>query len=473
MKLLLVEDNPDQIAAFQTALSGTGIELTVAPSRREAANQIGVASFDLIVLDLKIPSECGGLDAEPAHGLAVHAEIKLRSSGTPIIIFSAFGNLQLASRLTEESERHDLWGSGQEQQLTVFREKTQLSECINQVKTAKGHLDALSRIEISTGTQTFELSSTQKKVLRLFARRRGGANVVVESIGGGLSNAKTFKLQVLNENGSIGSQALAKLGEVESLRQESGRFHRFVSPSVPPGSIAHEIEFVRAGAANYGGLFYGLAHTYDRSLGDLILTDQIASAQIVRRLRQIEESWQANVPMVEMPVQDIRRNLISDEAFGPCSAKLPFDWLRLEQKGVRVKWCSQHRDLHCLNVLVRDATEPLMIDYGEVGEGCACLDPLVLELSVIFHPACQRMRNGWPTVEQAANWFSLDAFTASCPMPDYIRACRTWAVACQTSDKGLAATLYGYAVRQLKYPNTDHDIAVALAKCAYEKIEAR
>jgi hypothetical protein len=48
----------------------------------------------------------------------------------------------------------------------------------------------------------------------------------------------------------------------------------------------------------------------------------------------------------------------------------------------------------------------VIIDYGEVGEGTASLDPVTLELSLLFHPKGPLRPSGaafgaWPTEAQA------------------------------------------------------------------------
>ena len=95
-------------------------------------------------------------------------------------------------------------------------------------------------------------------------------------------------------------------------------------------------------------------------------------------LQRLETTWQSNATNKSVCVRDIRQNLIDDNLFMPLAETLGFDWRTFEESQVRVKWCCQHRDLHGLNVLVRDGEIPVLIDYGEVEQAPACLDPLVL-----------------------------------------------------------------------------------------------
>jgi len=57
----------------------------------------------------------------------------------------------------------------------------------------------------------------------------------------------------------------------------------------------------------------------------------------------------------------------------------------VESTVVQARICVQHGDLHGLNVLVGAMNAPLLIDFAEVRHGPAATDPVILELSAIFH----------------------------------------------------------------------------------------
>ena len=77
--MLLVEDDPSIREIATLGLSNAGFRVTTAPDGREALVQFRNAAFDLVVLDVMLPT----LD-----GLEVCREIR-RESGVPIIILSA------------------------------------------------------------------------------------------------------------------------------------------------------------------------------------------------------------------------------------------------------------------------------------------------------------------------------------------------------------------------------------------------
>src|SRR5439155_10608663 len=106
------------------------------------------------------------------------------------------------------------------------------------------------------------LTEDQKRILRIFSRLNQGANVSVSLLGGGLSSAKTVRLEVQNEHGARTTAAVAKLGSIKDLLDEENRYHRCIAPCLNVGGFAHLIRYLRAGAANTGGIFYGFARDY-------------------------------------------------------------------------------------------------------------------------------------------------------------------------------------------------------------------
>jgi len=65
---------------------------------------------------------------------------------------------------------------------------------------------------------------------------------------------------------------------------------------------------------------------------------------------------------------------------------------------------------------------------------------------------------------------NLDAFTKGCPMEGHVRSCRKWAADVEAGDCGLHATAYAFAVRQLKFPTVNHELAIAVADAASRRI---
>lgn len=144
----------------------------------------------------------------------------------------------------------------------------------------------------------------------------------------------------------------------------------------------------------------------------------------------------------------------------------------VEQVSVQVARCVQHGDLHGANVLFDDNGRPMIIDYPDTERTLASLDPVAMELSTIFHKDAPD-REGWPSEEQAAHWPEIDVFCKDAPYENYLRACRAWALSVAGSEQEVWAVGYGYALRQLKYDDTDKALArVIIAACIEQLVSS-
>src|SRR5882672_721395 len=90
MHVLIVEDEADFIVELQQSLSALSgpMEIKTAKSRATAFELIDSDFFDLVILDLKIPTIDGALDAVPAHGNAVFSRARQKAPGTPIFVLT-------------------------------------------------------------------------------------------------------------------------------------------------------------------------------------------------------------------------------------------------------------------------------------------------------------------------------------------------------------------------------------------------
>ena len=70
-----------------------------------------------------------------------------------------------------------------------------------------------------------------------------------------------------------------------------------------------------------------------------------------------------------------------------------------------------------------------------------------------------RIAHGSPT---------LDRFTINCPFAPFIEACRGWANAEAGSPGEVIAVGYAYAMRQLRYADTDKQLARALIRACIQ-----
>jgi hypothetical protein len=101
-----------------------------------------------------------------------------------------------------------------------------------------------------------------------------------------------------------------------------------------------------------------------------------------------------------------------------------------------------------------------MIDFGDVGLNWSAIDPVTLELSLSFHPASPFGESGWPSAQAAQAYLDLDSYLRDCPVPAFVRRVREWALELLDGDEvALRGVFYAQALRQLKYGDTDHEVA--------------
>src|SRR5690606_28550370 len=107
---------------------------------------------------------------------------------------------------------------------------------------------------------------------------------------------------------------------------------------------------------------------------------------------------------------------------------------------------------------------PLLIDFANVEELPSCFDPIVLELSLIFHPDSPFRSLSWPTIEQCERWDDLEFYIRDCPAADVVRTCRKWALTSAASPSAVYALTYAEALRQLQYARNEADRALSIAR---------
>ncbi len=82
-KILLVDDDPDCIEVYKSALSGTAYEIATANNGAEALAKVVAEKPDLVVLDVMMDTEYEGFDV----ARQIREELKL--TDLPIIILSS------------------------------------------------------------------------------------------------------------------------------------------------------------------------------------------------------------------------------------------------------------------------------------------------------------------------------------------------------------------------------------------------
>ncbi|MEX2372805.1 MAG: phosphotransferase, partial [Dehalococcoidia bacterium] len=419
--------------------------------------------------DLHIPAEEGG---EPAleQGLAVYACAADVQPGTPSILLTGSGDQRAARELAAARPAADIFGVGEPYAMTDLIFKHEARDYTERIAEVARQIVALNAIEVDMGGADIPMSQSQARALRIFARRHQARRIEVVNLGG-LSASLAVRATLLREDGGFIAAVFAKLAALDEVASERERYQE-AALRLPAGSYAPLLDTVMAGAGRTGGLFYGLAERHQTTLFEHLAQDPAGATAIAAHLREVLGAWRdierdtAREPE-HVLVTTLRRDRAPSGDLAEHTAALVEGWQDFERRSVPVRRSLQHGDLHGSNVLIGEGEGaiPLLIDFSNVEEAPSCFDPVVLELSLVFHPD-RPPTEGWPTIEQCEHWDDIDAYVRGCPAPDFVRACREWALEEGAAPVSVYAVAYAEALRQLRYAEDESDRALAIAAAA-------
>ena len=222
-----------------------------------------------------------------------------------------------------------------------------------------------------------------------------------------------------------------------------------------------------SGAATRAGAFYRLLEGFDENLYELVAHDGNGALQVLKQMREaFDATWLSGSATSHMLIRDIRRTLMADVTFGPLQQKLDgLAWQDFEGNRIPVRWCCQHGDLHGGNILTGQGNRFALIDFGRVGQGPSCLDPVSLEFGLLWHPSGRAVAAGWPDQDATSNWLDVDTYFGNSPFPKFMKELRSWALSTCAGSQELLATVYSLAVRQLAFPDCDIEKVRRVVAC--------
>ena len=465
MRVLIVEDDIDMAALLQQCLAGLNppVDTFVARSRSSGIDALRREEFDFIICDLRLPPNDGGLDTAEAHGLAVQGMATQVCPGTPCLFFTGFGRSQPVLDQLSSGPTHDILGTGDPFAMTQFLPKDRFMDCVNRIRNFNTELATLDGIAVDPTGTDFVLDENEQRALRLLARPLGGTNIGASALGG-LSGAQTLKTIIKNDQGHILATYFVKIGSRADMEKERQNNNRYVSTLLAMGKFPSLIRAIEAGIGTREALVYQLAEQYQESLFDVLARCESDAITIIQDVRSIFAPWAQPAHRKVFRVGEFRALRIGDSEFqkfrSAIGATQPFEEIQEE-----LAICCQHGDLHGLNILCDGSGNAAIIDFGNVGFAPSCVDPIVLEMSILFHKDSPFQSYSWPTNKQSEAWFDLETYLLGCPVPDFVRTCREWAE--EASPPGeLPSVVYAEAVRQLKYKDTNHGRAVGIARAA-------
>jgi CheY-like chemotaxis protein len=468
MKMLLVEDNPSVIDLLSEALQDiAAIAVTVAKSRDSALEHLRGHTFDVIVLDLKLPTKDDQLDEEVDHGVFVCTEAQKLARNTPIFVFTAFGTSEVYSKkLMPLATKEDVFGDGAVSVMSAIK-KEDLPDLIAEIKTISEKLRSISQVEL-VGDE--ERGEVENRLIRVLARRRNASVVELKQLSGGLSGSSVWKFELRDQHGATSQLGVAKLGIMDELLSEKKGYTENIQ-SLQLGGYAPILDHAQGCTGANGAVFFRLADHCPHDLIEVIRTDPARASSVVQKLRQIQEPWLHNRPTTMLKASDIRRTLVSDDQLSVIVKEYQFISDQLfDARVLSARMCPQHGDLHGANVLVTSKFDPVLIDYGRVGIAPASLDPLTLELSIFFHPSSEVLDKSWLSIEAIRYWRDVDRYAEGCPYIDVLKALRNWQNEVRAGERETFATLFSYCLRQFRFQQTNKEIAGAFTAMASGEI---
>ncbi len=464
MHLLFVEDNVTFAKELEPSLSRHCDDVAWVRSRDSALHALTTTSFDLVLLDRKLPTADDVLDDHEVHGWAIFQAIRERSPGTPVWFLTGTEDPDFAADINNEYGRTaDFHGQGAEEQMYRVFWKRRIKDCLRDVGSFARERRVLQNIALYPPPD-LHLNAEERRVLQLFARRNQGSLVEISSLNGGLSSSRVLKIVVKTPDGRTLTTAAAKVSKLAETEAEARRYNTEIS-RLRPGGFPQLAVNIQVGAGDVGGLFYGMVGDNVRSLFDKLFQGDDTAPAVPSELRGLFRSWYEGQRRENVQIAQIRRKFIRDTTLHDIRNQL--DGINIdgiENKTIVASVCCQHGDLHCANVVFDGNGQAMLIDFGDTGSSYAAADPITLELSTVFHSQHAKLPAGWPLEEHMLSWPDVVAFTRGCGFAPFVQACREWALAEAGSKNEVIAVGYGYAMRQLKYQDTDKQLARALIR---------
>ena len=312
MFVLIVEDEEAFIAELRQIfdeLPGRK-NIKVARSRNAASDLLASDFFDLIVLDLKIPTIDGALDANPQHGHAVFARAQSVTPGTPVFVLTGSPAEDFIPAMLRQQQQVDVWSEGRKVGTIGFLQKSKLDECPAMLEPIATAVNLLSDVELDRGGVSLTLQDD--RLIRIFAKKCGGTRCQISRVGGGLSSAKVVRVRVTDSGGARIHDAVAKLGSLDDVRDEGDRYDNFVM-RLDPRATPRKLATLEFGAGAMAGIFYGLAEGFEASTFDVARYQDGQSAKAIKSIEAVTKRWTDGVSETRRPIRCVRQRVLSDD----------------------------------------------------------------------------------------------------------------------------------------------------------------
>lgn len=473
MRILLVEDNKSYAATLRDTILKLGNTFVdVAQSRKSAVDLLNEQFFDVVILDLEIPTIDDAFDLELEHGQAVFYHARKVAPGTPVYILTASEPGLFLVNLVRQGQSVDIWGTGEPVPTVDYYLKEDVLNLFNKLKGFAAQITKTEEVIINKGGKHIDLSEEQKRTLKVFTRSNGGVSCKIHRLGG-LSDAIVLKIAVYDETGHVRLECVGKLGLVKHVDKEVAAYEAEVK-HLKLGAFAPVLSYICMGLRGFSGIFYSLADEYKLTFFDVLIKHPAAAPGVLHKIREALSRWSDARKVEKVLISDVRRKVLSDENFNTIVAKFELKHLfDFELCGVTISTSCTHGDLHGGNILVNEKFSPVLIDFGDVGAGFTCLDPLTLELSMLFHPDGSSLGIAQQLEEIIDKWPDMDSYVKSNPLKEVIEYCREWAHDLGPNDESVLVGAYAFVLRQLKYETVRPEVTLRLLSKIVERISSR
>jgi hypothetical protein len=472
MKILFVEDNDGFARDLEPVLRAipgvSGIMRVI--DKETATTVLRDELIDLVILDLSIPPNSTSDAPDPEHGQALFHEARELRPGTPVFILTGAEVEKFSRGLAKFGNQVKLWGDNASIETVSFFLKEEIDELLVRVRALAEIFARMSAVAINTRGKDLGLTPVQDQMLRSFANLADGVACDVSLLSGGLSEAKVVKALAMDKGRRPQALCAGKLGPSSIIRSEHAAYEKHARKlgigACPPLFCA-----IDAGVGMNGAIFYTLTDDDTAPLFDRLKEDPAIGPAVVGRVRSGLQRWSEAATAGMVSVADIRRRLINDDDAAAIEAKFNLGPVRkIEKRAVQASQSCIHGDLHCGNVLVKSDGEAVLIDFGDAGPGFTCLDPIALELSLVFHPDAKKLGLREGLLSNLEAWPDVDGFVQNDSLKLMVAACRDWAHDAGGGDQSVLASAYSYALRQLKYDTVDPAITIAFVARLSERI---
>ncbi|HDV5439719.1 phosphotransferase [Vibrio vulnificus] len=469
MRLLHVEDDVDWFnRSVLPELIKICSRVDHASDFASAEQKLNSTIYDYVVVDQSIPLNNQIGEADVSNGIRFADMVKTSFPGTPILILTGQSQEEVIEKYIEDQEPGIFW-DGQPRGLIKSRSKSRLVNALALIEHAANELSLLEQIELNI-VDNLQLDLYQKRVVRLFAKSNNAVAAMVKSLSGGLSNSTVLQITLMDHNHNNCQFALAKIDNIEAVEQDVFNFRNQIN-KLPVASFPNLLGKYQVGCGKKQGAFYQFASDYSIDYFEVLKNDELRALEVLKKIRSIFNSWeQARAPS-SGTLRDIRQVLCSDNKFSLVRKLLPeYNYDELEKKLIRYNESVQHGDLHGKNILLPESGDnPIIIDYGDVKLAPSVLDVVTLELSPYFHPdmagSFQRDR------EYFLDWFDEKKCVDNSPFPQVAKFLKEMKKERAFMNNCYVAVAYGYALRQLSYQDTSHEIALALIEASINYFE--